>query len=50
MDQNVLEDQGYVGTKNIFYQDNRNSILLENNGKYLSSKITKHVNIRYFFE
>ena len=31
------------------YQDNKSTILLATNGKYSSSKRTKHINIRYFF-
>jgi hypothetical protein len=30
------------------FQDNKSTILLEKNGKALSSKRTKHINIRYF--
>ena len=30
-------------------QDNKSSILLEQNGKASSSKRTRHINIRYFF-
>ena len=44
-----LEDQGYNVRGNRFHQDNKSSIILENNGKALSSKRTKHINIRYFF-
>jgi hypothetical protein len=44
-----LESQGYVVSENIVYQDNRNAIQLEKNGKASSSKRTKHINIRYFF-
>jgi hypothetical protein len=44
-----VKAQGYgVRDKNLF-QDNKSSILLENNGKASSSKRTKHINIRYFF-
>ena len=41
--------QGYHVEDNIVSQDNKSAILLEKNGKALSSKRTKHVNIRYFF-
>ena len=44
-----LEAQGYAVTDNILLQDNKSTILLENNGKASSSKRTRHVNIRYFF-
>ena len=42
---NFLKAQGYEVTKNILYQDNKISILLEKNGKSLSSKITRHISI-----
>ena len=41
--------QGYSVSDNILAQDNKSSILLEQNGKASSSKRTKHINIRYFF-
>jgi hypothetical protein len=41
--------QGYQVQDNILFQDNKSAILLEKNGKALSSKRTKHINIRYFF-
>ena len=44
-----LEAQGYEIKKNILYQDNKSTILLENNGKKSSSKRTRAINIRYFF-
>ena len=44
-----MEAQGYQVQDNILFQDNKSAILLEKNGKALSSKCTKHVNIRYFF-
>ena len=31
------------------YQDNKSTILLENNGKFSSSKRTKHIKHKYFF-
>jgi hypothetical protein len=37
--------QGY----NVLAEDNKSSMLLEKNGKALSSKRTKHINIQYFF-
>jgi hypothetical protein len=46
--QYFMEAQGYKVTENIVYQDNQSAILLERNGKALSSKRTKHINIRYF--
>jgi hypothetical protein len=44
-----LQAQGREVRENIVYQDNRSAILLEKNGKALSSKRTKHINIRYYF-
>ena len=44
-----MKAQGYEVTKNILYQDNKSSILLEKNGKASSSKRTRHISIRYFF-
>ena len=44
-----MEAQGYPIEKNILYQDNKASILLEENGKRSSSKRTRAFNIRYFF-
>ena len=44
-----LEAQGIEIRKNILYQDNKSTILLENNGKRSSSKRTRAFNIRYFF-
>ena len=44
-----MEAQGYEITKNILYQDNKRTILLEKNGKKSSTKRTRALNIRYFF-
>ena len=44
-----MEAQGYDIDKNILYQDNKSTILLEVNGKRSSSKRTRALNIRYFF-
>jgi hypothetical protein len=41
--------QGCEIEKNILYQDNKITILLEMNGKKSSSKQTRALNIRYFF-
>ena len=35
--------------ENILFQDNKSTILLENNGKLSSSKQTRAVDIHYFF-
>ena len=44
-----MEAQGYEIKKNILYQDNKSTILLENNGKRSSGKRTRAFDIRYFF-
>ena len=44
-----MKAQGYEITHNILYQDNKSTILLEQNGKRSSSKCTRALNIRYFF-
>jgi hypothetical protein len=44
-----MKAQGYGVKDNVLFRDNKSSILLEKNGKALSSKHTKHINIRYFF-
>ena len=44
-----MENQGYRIEKNILFQDNKSTILLENNGKKSSSKHTRALNICYFF-
>ena len=44
-----MKAQGWNLEDNVLAQDNKLSILLENNGKASSSKRTKHINIRYFF-
>ena len=41
--------QGYDVDKNVLYQDNKSTILLENNSKKISSKQTRALKIRYFF-
>jgi len=44
-----METQGYPIKTNILYQDNKSTILLEENGKKSSSRRTRHFNIRYFY-
>ena len=44
-----IEEQGYEIEKNILYQDNKSSILLETNGRKSAGKRSRHINIRYFF-
>ncbi len=43
-----IESQGYTVSQNILYQDNKSTILLANNGRWSSSKRTKHIKSRYF--
>jgi hypothetical protein len=47
--QYFMNAQGYGINGNVLFQDNKSSILFENNGKASSSKRTNHINIRYFF-
>ena len=44
-----LEEQGYNIRKNIIFQDNKSTILLENNEKKSSSQRTRAISICYFF-
>ena len=44
-----MEAQGYPIEKNIIYQDNQSSILLETNGRSSAGKRSRAINIRYFF-
>ena len=44
-----LDAQGYDVKETIMYQDNKSAILMKKNGKFSSSKRTKHINVRYFF-
>ena len=44
-----LEAQGCTIEHNIIYQDNKSVILLETNGRWSSSSMTKHGNARYFY-
>ena len=44
-----LHDQGYGSTGTVINQDNQSAILLENYGKFSSTKRTKHIDIRYFY-
>ncbi len=44
-----LLSQGYGIVENLLLQENKSSILLEQNRKASSSKRTRHINIRYFF-
>jgi hypothetical protein len=44
-----MKAQGYGVKDIVLFQDNKSSIILEKNGKSLSSKRTKHINIRFFY-
>ena len=44
-----LQEQGHGTTHAVVYQDNKSAILLETNGKFSSSKRTKHIKMKYFF-
>ena len=44
-----LEEQGWLDSATVVYQDNTSSILLERNGRSSSTKRTKHMNIQYFY-
>ena len=44
-----LEEQGWLDSATIVYQDNTSSILLERNGQSSSPKRTKHMNMQYFY-
>lgn len=44
-----MRAQGYVSKEIFMHQDNKSSILLENNGKLSSSKRKLHVNVHYYF-
>ena len=50
----MLDPIFHCGTRlyvrdNCLHQDNKSFIILEKNGKAMSSKITKHINIWYLF-
>ena len=44
-----MEAQDVLINRNVLLQDNKSTILLENNGKQSSGKRTRAINIRYFF-
>ena len=44
-----MKSEGYKVKENIIFQDNKSTLILEKNGKALSSKKTKHIKVRYFF-
>ena len=46
---NFMEGQGINIGPAVIYQDNKSAILLEKNGRRLSGKRTRHLDIQYFF-
>jgi hypothetical protein len=44
-----LLSQGYGVVENLLLQDNNSSIFLERNDEASSGKLTRHINIHYFF-
>ena len=44
-----LKKQGYMIHDILIYQDNQSAIRLDKNGRWLISKRTRHINIRYYF-
>ena len=47
--QYFLKEKGFIIHNNVIYQDNQSAIKLENNGRRLISKRTRHINVRYYF-
>jgi hypothetical protein len=45
----VLEAKGLPVVENVLHQDNQSCLLLAKNGRQSSSKLTKNLNLRYFF-
>jgi hypothetical protein len=45
---NFLSNQVIDMKDNVMYQDTKSAVLLENNGRGLSSKRTRHIDIRCF--
>ena len=43
-----IEVQGYTVEENVLFQDNKSTIQLANNGRWSSSKRTKHIKVKYF--
>ena len=46
---NFLEAQGFKNLKTTVFQDNKSTMLLEENGRQSVGKTSRHLNIRYFF-
>ena len=47
--QYFLKEQGHMIQDSVIYQDNQSVIILEKNGKRSISKMTRQINIRYYF-
>ena len=47
--QYFLKDQGYKIHDHIIYEDNQSAIKLDNNGRVLIVKMTRQINIKYYF-
>jgi hypothetical protein len=43
-----VECQGYNIDEYVIHQDNMSALLLEKNGRLLSSRLTKHIKAKYF--
>jgi len=46
---NFLQEQDYSNTETIVMQDNKSTMLLEENGRQSVGKRSRHLNVRYFF-
>ena len=44
-----IEAQGYMIEENILHQDNKSTILLQENGRKSAGKQSRALNVRYFF-
>ncbi len=44
-----MKAQGFAVSDSILYQDNKSVMLLDTNGRALSSKRTRHIEIRYYY-
>ena len=45
----LIEGQGYAVEELEFHKDNISDMLMKTNDKYLSTKRTKHIQLRYLF-
>jgi hypothetical protein len=46
---NFLEAQGFPVTESVLHHDNQSCILSAKNGRQSSSKLTQHINLRFFY-